>query len=401
MSRILKIRKLKINNDGIYAFCIAAYFALAVCNSATSALFGDFSFWKMFIRLGTYAVIGILLLCMCVKKRNITIIALLEVVAAAFFVFSVLFGNMGDTDWISVYKLIATTYIPLAVAAYNIEERKKIMGSLYFVAILSVPLLGLTAILSYSQWTTSYDMSLGYLMVFSVLVLLAHFTIQAKIYDIILAVVLGAFILFVGSRGPFICIIVFIAIELSLSKQYSLKKKTVLILLIALLSYMIMRNMDQLLNFAYRISKDMEFESRSLRLLMQGEAITHDSGRNVLQEYYMRQINKAPFTGYGVMGNWFEDGLYPHNIILEFLLTFGYPVGILLLAIITVIMYKGIRCEDQYDAVLAILFVSYCTHLFVSGTYLKVWQFFVCLALCLPKHGGIRIRFRERGRLYE
>ena len=221
-------------------------------------------------------------------------------------------------------------------------------------------------------------------MAFSVLILLAQFTVNSKIFSLALAGILSAFILFVGSRGPFICVIAFIIIELLLSKRYSRKKKVGIIIFICVCLGIILINFNKILMFMYKVSIDIGFDSRSILLLMQGEAVSHDSGRNVLQEYYMELIQRKPILGYGIMGEWISDGTYPHNIVLEFLLAFGYPIGIFFLVVLLFILVKAVRkTSDIYSNAIIILFVSYCMHLFVSGTYLKVWQFFVCLALCL------------------
>ena len=318
---------------------------------------------------------------------------------AIIFILSVATGNIGNTEWQPVYEQIATTYIPLGIAAYCITDRKMLLNAIYPVALVSVPILIAVAVLSYGNWDYSYDMSLGYVMVFSVLVLMAQFTVDTKIYNIALAGCLSVFILLVGSRGPFICIIAFIMIELLLSPRYSKKTKTVIIILVVSAAVVLWINMDKILSYIYQISVSLGFDSRSVLLLIQGEALSHDSGRNVLNEYYMELINRKPILGYGVMGGWVSDDMYPHNIILELTLSFGYPLGGFLLIALLLILVSAIRKKnDKYNNALIVLFVSYCMYLFVSNTYLKVWQFFVCIALCLPNSKLIQWREQIYGK---
>ena len=384
--------KLRIgyNKDSIFSICIAVYYALAVLNRVSSTLFQDSASLKLLSRYGTYMVIIVILLEMIKRKHNLLVFLILELTTAVLFIISNIFGDMGDLDWISVYKLIATTYIPLSIAAYNIVDRKKLLKALHIVSLISVPVLPLVAVLSYGNWDSSYDMSLGYVMVFSVLVLLADYAVDSGVYNIILAGLLSLFILFVGSRGPFICILAFVIIQLLLSNQYSKRKKAAMISAIVILLILVVMNINRILMIVYQTSVKLGFDSRSIYLLMQGEVVSHDSGRNVLLEHYTKLINENPVFGYGVMGKWISDGMYPHNIILEFLLAFGYPLGCILLAILLLIMVKAVRIDKKYDSAVAILFVSYSMHLFVSGSYLKVWQFFVGVALCIPN--GIRLR---------
>lgn len=373
------------SDDNAFCVCIALYYALSVLNRVLSSLLPGSAFLAMFIRLGTYGLIIFILLGLIVSNRRILVLISLEVLAAILFILSVIAGNIGNTDWKSIYELISTTYIPLALAAYYVTDRKMLMACLYPVAVASVPVLIAVAVLSYGSWDYSYDMTLGYVMLFSVLVLLAQFTVDPKVYNLVFAGILSIFILFVGSRGPFICIVAFCLIELTLSERYSAKRKVATIFLLSIAVGILWVNLDKILMYIYRLSVDLGFDSRNILLLMQGEAISYDSGRNAIHEHYMDLINRKPIFGYGVMGEWISDGMYPHNIIIEFILAFGYPVGILIIAALLCVMVSAVRKKgDKYSNALIILFISYSFHLFVSGTYLKVWQFFVCIALCLP-----------------
>lgn len=392
-------RKVILNSNKIFCSCIAFYYALSVLNRVFASLLKGSFILASIIRFGTYAVIILVLLGMIGNFKRLVTLITLEVVVAIIFILSVATGNIGNTEWQPVYEQIATTYIPLGIAAYCITDRKMLLNAIYPVALVSVPILIAVAVLSYGNWEYSYDMSLGYVMVFSVLVLMAQFTVDTKIYNIALAGCLSVFILLVGSRGPFICIIAFIMIELLLSPRYSKKTKTVIIILVVSAAVVLWINMDKILSYIYQISVSLGFDSRSVLLLIQGEALSHDSGRNVLNEYYMELINRKPILGYGVMGGWVSDDMYPHNIILELTLSFGYPLGGFLLIALLLILVSAIRKKnDKYNNALIVLFVSYCMYLFVSNTYLKVWQFFVCIALCIPNSKLIQWREQIYGK---
>ena len=367
-----------------YSMCIAFYYALHVLTSVSTSLLPSSNSLSLFIRFSTYGLIFFILISLTISSRRIFNLLGLESIVSFLFLFSAISGSVSSLDWQSVYKLIATTYIPLFLAAYYITDRKMLMNYLYYVANAAVPILIAVAILSYGNWDYSYDMSLGYLMAFSVLIILAHFTIDNKLYNLILASLLSIFILFVGSRGPFICIIGFVLIELFLSRWLNVKKRLLVFFVLCTITCISILFRDDMLMVAYNLSNDLGFESRSLFLLMQGEAISHDSGREILHEYYMNLINSKPFFGHGIMGKWISDGLYPHNIVLEFILAFGYPVGLLILiSLVYIIVSTLIKKNDKYSNALLILFISYNLHLLISGSYLKVWQFFVCIALCL------------------
>lgn len=381
----LKIRNIEFSENRIFCLCIALYYMFAILTRVQSAFNTGSFLLGIIIRLGTYCIILFIILGLLGSMKKLTMLLICEGVISLFFLFSIISGSVKNLAWQDVYKLIATTYIPLAFAAYFNTDRKMLMKSIYPVAVISVPVLIFVAFKTYGSWESDYDMTLGYLMVFSALVLLTQFTIDSKIYNLILSILLMVFILFIGSRGPFICVFSFVLLEIFFSNRYRGKQRAILIFSILAIAILVLANYNNILLFLYKVSRDLHFNSRSLQFLMEGVAVSHDSGRNVLRNHYREQIAKQPFFGYGIMGDWISDGLYPHNIIIEFLLSYGYVFGIPLLLMIFFIFIKSLRKNNnRYNNALLILFISYCIHLFVSGSYLKVWQFFVCIALCLP-----------------
>ena len=203
-------RKKIINDNNVFCICITSYYAITILNRVLLSLLQGSAILATTIRLVTHGLILLVLSRLIVDLRKAFLFIILETIAGLAFILSLAMGNIGDTNWQAVYQQIATTYIPLSIAAYYITDRRILMKCLYLVAIVSVPILIAIAILSYGSWDYSYDMSLGYVMAFSVLILLAQFTVNSKIFSLALAGILSAFILFVGSRGPFICVIAFI-----------------------------------------------------------------------------------------------------------------------------------------------------------------------------------------------
>ncbi len=388
--------KIRINKNSILPMCIAAYYAIQVLNRARTNLFPRASALQLALRVLTYLVIIVILLRLIQTFRNIRILIILELVALALFLISRFMGNLGEQDWVTIYTQIAVYFIPLALAAYNTVDREKLLRFLYIIALIATPFLVVTTVFSYSRWDSSYNMPLGYLMAFTALILLADFIVHARAVDIVLAVILYAFVLFVGSRGPFICILSFIVISLLLSKQISLTRKIIILALLAIVAVLVVVNLNGFLTLVYQISQRLGFDSRSIRLLMEGEAISYDTGRVEIWTYYLNLINQKPVLGYGVMGGWFHNGSYPHDIFLEFLLSFGYPGGIILSIAVVFIMFRGVRSENRYNSILAVLFVSYCTYMIISSSFLQIWQFFVCIALCIPHDTRITLFNRNQ-----
>lgn len=384
-----------ITADELLCGCIAFYYAIQVLNRVQLMLMLSSATLALLLRFGTYCCVVFILMGLICNKANLVGFAVLEILVVLLFLQSLVAGNLSSLDWKTVYKRIATTFIPLAMAAYNIRDRQKLIRFIYPVAVASIPILIGAVKLSYGRWQSSYDMSLGYVMVFSCLILLAQFSLNKKIHNLILAVILICYILFIGSRGPIICVIGFGLIELLLSNQLSKKERVGLIFAFSAILSFIWAFSDTLLETIYRVSQYFGFESRTLFFLVQG-AVDYDSGRSALYSYYMNLIGQKPLLGYGVMGAWIEDGMYPHNIVIELVLAFGYPLGILLLACLIGLSVSAIRRKsDRFDNALVVIFVSFCLYLMVSNSYLNTWQFFICLALCLPNRRISQQEVRE------
>lgn len=110
--------------------------------------------------------------------------------------------------------------------------------------------------------------------------------------------------------------------------------------------------------------------SRTLRLLLNDELLSYDSGRNEIYQQTWNLINKNPLFGNGVWADRQYLGTYCHNVFLELFLDFGYfGAGIILIAFFTkqfkIFKKIPINYKTMYLMMLGIL-----TPLLVSSSYL-------------------------------
>lgn len=378
---------LNINPDSTYAVSITAFYVIRMLDECIKDLVGrTFLHWDVFTLLFYLLNFMLLLYYFLVVEKNIFSLVSMEIVVAIAFLISYLGGYLVRESLSTTIFNLMVGYIPIGVAASLMINRKELFDRIYKAALILSPIMIITAIFSYNKWQYTYDMVLGYNMIFSALILVSHFLDQKKIYDLFVSFVLIVMTLFVGSRGPFICLIAYVVLYVVVSKQLTYKSKIIFLLLIAIALGLIYLNFSVVLNFLVDLSNKFGFNSRSLVLLIQGNAITHDSGRKILQDHYWELIRRKPYVGYGIMGNWINSENYPHNIAIELILSFGYPVAMLFIAFIFYKFICGLRSNDRVDSLLSIIFVSYCTSLLVSNSFLRVWQFFVCLGLCRIKY---------------
>ena len=126
--------------------------------------------------------------------------------------------------------------------------------------------------------------------------------------------------------------------------------------------------------------------SRTLEMLL-NSTITDDSSRGQILQNAMSQIG---FLGYGLWGDRvILNGIYPHNIIVEILIDYGWILGSGLLILMTTILIRGfIKAGTSKSVVMCALFSSGIVRLLLSGSYLgQEPAFYVLISLCLSEHG--------------
>ena len=97
------------------------------------------------------------------------------------------------------------------------------------------------------------------------------------------------------------------------------------------------------------------------------------SGRDMIAQIIISKIREGGFFGYGICGSWQFVGTYPHNILLDILVSFGVlPGSLILLAIVVLIIqgYKGCKTDGE-KAFWFLLLVRGFIMLFVSYNYLE------------------------------
>jgi O-antigen ligase len=139
----------------------------------------------------------------------------------------------------------------------------------------------------------------------------------------------------------------------------------------------------QILSFLLEVATKFGFSGRSIRLFLFD--VSHDSGRLEVFNEYLFLIKQRPLFGYGVASWTTGVGGYPHNIILEFLFSFGIILGPILFLICCFLFIKELfktdsKIQQFYHVVISMLML-----LFFSGTFTTNPLFFLALSVCLKK----------------
>ena len=125
----------------------------------------------------------------------------------------------------------------------------------------------------------------------------------------------------------------------------------------------------------------MGMSTRLFDLYFDNQIVSVES-RDEYRETLLSVLNdNDPILGFGLLGSYRFIHSYPHKIWLEFVFSFGWILGSILLAVIFFYVYSAYlktRTEEQ-KVFLFLLFVVGVVKLFMSGTFLDEAFFFFLL----------------------
>lgn len=207
---------------------------------------------------------------------------------------------------------------------------------------------------------------------------------EFKLYRVAIAI-LGICLIFIaGCRGALLGVmispLIYIFFFGKLDKNI---KYRITILLVALL-LMVLFFYDPILQAVSSKLTDLDLNSRTLEMLL-NSSITDDSGRGRILRNTMSQVD---LLGHGLWGDRvILNGRYPHNIIAEILIDYGWILGSGILIFITVILFRGfIKADTFKSVVLCALFSSGIIKLLLSGSFLgQEPALYVLIALCASR----------------
>ena len=245
----------------------------------------------------------------------------------------------------------------------------------------------------------NYSLDFGNDMMFSVLIflMLAFESKNNKRY-ITLAALGYVTIMIGGNRAP-LAIVFFSLIAMIIfyrgsdlikwiKKIYTHNrlKANIFIVATVLLAALIICNYKAISQLILSVLHSMGVNSRSIESLLTGTFL-EDNGRNEIYGLAINQIKSAPFFGYGAYGDRMYIGQgffwgYPHNIWMEFVITFGIVPGTVLLLGILYSVIRALRNNKtaKYKS-LIMLFSLLSVQLIISNSYLYLVWFWGLLAL--------------------
>lgn len=251
-----------------------------------------------------------------------------------------------------------------------------------------------------------YSMYWAYLLLPNTLIAIDYFFKSRKLFPAICSVIGVIYAFAMGTRGPIVVIAAFIIICIWRYINLRTSKKIIAIIALGVAVFAFVSSplyMQFLLEFKAFLA-DNGVSTRVVDYLISSEMISQTSGRDDIYIDLLNKLNEHPFMGYGVYGE-YPLG-YPagaHNIYLQVVFHFGYPLGIImLLGYIGVFVKafnitKGSVTQGWIALFGCLVFVSGI----FGGNYLDYTVFFL-LGLCLKSLREERYRqktAKEKGEL--
>ena len=226
-----------------------------------------------------------------------------------------------------------------------------------------------------------YSMGFGFSIVLPIMIFLFLAYKEEKIKYSILLIISMIELLIYGNKSPLGIVLIYLIILLFTKNKRNKRKK----LFYSTIIIAVFINYKIIVNVLLQFLNTHGIQSRSLRYLATNRFFSLGSGRGTRSYIYasaIQEIKNIPVFGYGVKGDMYIlNGVYPHNILLELVLQFGFvlSMGVIILfiwSILKVYMYRS-----EYIEIITIFLVYSLVSLSVSSSFWQSKEFWILVSL--------------------
>lgn len=294
------------------------------------------------------------------------------------------------------WRTVLLSALPMYFVGRTIAPEKQ-LDALYVGSVMTIYVRWAYTLFSAGvngMWARG-DMHLAYLVLPHVALVLLYMMRRVTIVNSVTSVAGVLLLLAAGSRGPLLVLIILCVLYALFYRRY--KKRWRAYLLIFGLALIALLSLDALLAWLRTIITQLGMSTRVLDMLDSG-SIGAVSGRDVLLERLIPKIWERPITGYGYAGDRTIVGLYAHNLIVEFLITYGFLLGSVLLFALFALIWRAFRrtTGDKARIFLLVLFGCGFVKLFMSSSFILEKLFFCLLGYCVSQSNQAAARKRKR-----
>lgn len=334
------------------------------------------------VTMAIYAIIGIFILCYSVN--GIKFINILPIVIYwSFFLLNKVSYPENAKYFTSTPALLSTFFFfPIsAVVVFRIDNWDnflKIFEPFALVAsLLGVYIVFFSTAISNGKGEFFSYMDFSYDILPSTLACYCIYRKKQKLFYLI-AFALSLFsIINFGARAAVI-------LTLGFTFSYEICAKTFKIwkvFLVLAIAGLLIVNMNIIVDALLRT--DYFSDSRTLSLFVNNE-IFSSSGRDIISESCMHRISEMGTDFSGMFGDrqYLNGAIYPHNIIYEVLMQYGWILGMLFLLYVAYLMAFDFFVKQYRLMTLYIVFALFGRYL-ISGSYLIEGKFWILIFMLL------------------
>lgn len=236
-----------------------------------------------------------------------------------------------------------------------------------------------------------YDMGSSYQFMPFMLYIIWYSFRNFKLYQLFILGIGFLLQLSYGTRGPLVCIFVFISLYILLFARF--KNKSIFIFCILCLGYIIITFLEPIVLFLSEIISNLGMSNRVLIKLIENEILEHDS-RNVILDTIERNMENSDLFGFGLFGSWRFVNIYTHRIYWDFWFSFGYLFGTIFMMLFVWIYYKGFNYSrtDIEKGFWLLLIIGSLVHLMFSQFFLTNRLFWILLGYCFGRMRNICLK---------
>ena len=194
----------------------------------------------------------------------------------------------------------------------------------------------------------SENMGMAYRLLPHLVLVLLYFLKYRKKNDLV-ATIIGTFLLLAcGTRGPFIAVLIFVAVYIAFFME--LKRKWIFISIFGILAILLTVSPGILLSPLTGIMDKLGLSTRIIDAFVSGN-LNDDNGRNEIAFTMINLLKQNNYHGFGLAGDrgivsWMA---YSHNIVIVLMMTFGAAAGLLIFGLVVFIVVKALVLSNMVE----------------------------------------------------
>ena len=335
----------------------------------------------------TYITVIILCINKGSRLRGADIFILLSVIFAIIFTWLIYPDNIekymfGEKQfWATVVPLFRFFIVGLFIIPK--EETLDLMGKVSCIAVL-VETFFVMYFLRESDLQNQDDMSRAYFMLLNVLLVINYAFDRRTLIGIAISIVGMMLLLSMGTRGPIIIVLAFIACKIFQTSTSKGKGGIVVAVLLVLIWFVNSPYWDLALLYLQSVLGSLGMSTRVIDFAIQGETLTYYSERDEIAQLVISKIKERPIEGWGVYGEWQFVGWSAHNMYLEILDHYGVILGGFIILWIFIINIKAFFTTSAIPVRgLVLLFACYVLVRGIYGGGFLTFPTFLMIGYCL------------------